>query len=98
MEKLSEEKERKSREDLVSRAASFERDAYNFRMENKIDQVFHAFDEAGKLYRYLKEHLKVAVCFASAATCWNIHTGCNIPRKRWKNARRFQRNKSNFKR
>lgn len=61
--------------ETLERAVSLEREAQRFRTERKIDEAFTAYDEAGRLYRAEGEHLKAALCFASAATCWNIHTG-----------------------
>ncbi len=57
-------------------AFAMEREAHRLRGEGKIDQAFQTFDQAAKLFKESNEHLKAAVCFASAATCWNIHIGC----------------------
>jgi hypothetical protein len=59
----------------LERAIALEREAHTLRSDHKIDEAFNAYDQAGSLYRDAGEHLKAAVCFASAATCWNIHTG-----------------------
>ncbi len=59
----------------IQSAFALEREAHRFRGEGKIDQAFQTFDQAAKLFQEAGEHLKAAVCFASAATCWNIHTG-----------------------
>lgn len=59
----------------IKQAIILEREAHRLRGEHKIDQAFQAFDEAAKLFQEANEHLKAAVCFSSAATCWNIHTG-----------------------
>ena len=59
----------------MGQASALEREAHRLRGEHKIDQAFHTFDQAAKLYQEAKEPLKAAVCFSSAATCWNIHTG-----------------------
>lgn len=59
----------------IQDAISLERTAQKLLEEKKIDEAFHAFDQAGFLYQRLAEHLKASLCFASAATCWNIHTG-----------------------
>jgi len=59
----------------LDQASALEREAHRFRGEHKIDQAFHTFDQAAKLYQEAREPLKAAVCFSSAATCWNIHTG-----------------------
>ena len=60
---------------LLQRAVSREREAHQFKSEGKIQEAFIAFDEAALLYGRSNEHLKAALCFASAASCWNIHTG-----------------------
>ena len=59
----------------IDRAIALEREAHRLRSENKIDQAFQTFDQAAKLFQEANEPLKAAVCFSSAATCWNIHTG-----------------------
>jgi hypothetical protein len=59
----------------IDQASALEREAHRLRSEHKIDQAFQTFDQAAKLYQAAKEPLKAAVCFSSAATCWNIHTG-----------------------
>lgn len=59
----------------IEQAFSLEREAYRLRGESKIDQAFQTFDQAAKLFQEANEPLKAAVCFSSAATCWNIHTG-----------------------
>jgi tetratricopeptide (TPR) repeat protein len=60
---------------LLEQALALEKEAYALRLEQRVDLAFEAYDKAASLYRKLEEHLKAAVCFASAATCWNIHTG-----------------------
>jgi tetratricopeptide (TPR) repeat protein len=59
----------------IEQAIALEREAHRLRGESKIDQAFQTFDRAAKLFREANEPLKAAVCFSSAATCWNIHTG-----------------------
>jgi len=59
----------------LGQASALEREAHRLRGEHKIDQAFQTFDQAAKLYQEAKEPLKAAVCYSSAATCWNIHTG-----------------------
>lgn len=59
----------------IPSAIALEREAHRLRGEGKIDQAFQTFDQAARLFQESGEHLKAAVCFASAATCWNIHTG-----------------------
>jgi hypothetical protein len=59
----------------VEQASALEREAHRLRGEGKIDQAFQTFDRAAKLFQEANEPLKAAVCFSSAATCWNIHTG-----------------------
>ena len=60
---------------ILEQAIALEREAYQFRAEQKIQQAFETYDKAATFYRDAGEHLKAALCFASAATCWNIHTG-----------------------
>ena len=59
----------------IEKAITLEREAHRLRGERKIDQAFQTFDQAAKLFQEANEPLKAAVCFSSAATCWNIHTG-----------------------
>ncbi len=59
----------------IEQAIALERDAHRLRGEGRIDQAFQSFDQAAKLFQEAHEPLKAAVCFSSAATCWNIHTG-----------------------
>jgi tetratricopeptide (TPR) repeat protein len=59
----------------IEQAIALEREAHRLRGESKIDQAFQAFDQAAKLFQEANEPLRSAVCFSSAATCWNIHTG-----------------------
>lgn len=59
----------------LGQASTLEREAHRLRGEHKIDQAFQTFDQAAKLYQEANEPLKAAVCYSSAATCWNIHTG-----------------------
>jgi tetratricopeptide (TPR) repeat protein len=59
----------------IEQACVLEREAHRLRAEGKIDQAFQTFDRAAKLFQEASEPLKAAVCFSSAATCWNIHTG-----------------------
>jgi tetratricopeptide (TPR) repeat protein len=59
----------------IQQANELEREAHRLRTAGKIDQAFQTFDRAAKLFQDAEEHLKAAVCYASAATCWNIHTG-----------------------
>ncbi|MBN1688263.1 MAG: hypothetical protein JW893_04110 [Candidatus Omnitrophica bacterium] len=68
------EKEDSSSE-LLDQAIRLEREAHHLKEEGKVDQAFYAFDRAGSNYRQIKEPFKAAICFASAASCWNIHTG-----------------------
>ncbi|MBI3312632.1 MAG: hypothetical protein HYZ83_00165 [Candidatus Omnitrophica bacterium] len=59
----------------LEHAIRLEREAGDLLFQKKIDEAFQAYDKAARLYQKLNEHLKSAFCFASAATCWNIHTG-----------------------
>ncbi len=61
--------------DKLHHAVKLEREAHEFRSQNKIDEAFHAFDKAARLFRAAGDSFKAAICFASAATCWNQHTG-----------------------
>ncbi|MCM8774784.1 MAG: hypothetical protein NC930_00270 [Candidatus Omnitrophica bacterium] len=63
------------RDPRTEEAIRLEREAQKLLNEKKIDDAFKIFDQAGNLYRGAGEHLKVALCFTSAATYWNIHTG-----------------------
>lgn len=59
----------------LKRASELEREAHELRFEGKNQQAFDKLDEAASLYQGAGEHFKAAVCYASAASCWNIHTG-----------------------
>lgn len=61
--------------DKLEEALALERKAHQLRGEKKIGEAFEAFDRAAVLYRNAGEHLKAALCFASAASAWNLHTG-----------------------
>jgi tetratricopeptide (TPR) repeat protein len=60
---------------VLEQATSLERRAHELRSKGKTEEAFVLFDEAASFYRTAGESLKAALCFASAATCWNIHTG-----------------------
>ncbi|MCB9800405.1 MAG: hypothetical protein H6757_06570 [Candidatus Omnitrophica bacterium] len=63
-------------QNIIHHALQLEREAYELlREQNKTQDAFEIYDRAAKLYQEAGEHLKAAMCFASAATCWNIHTG-----------------------
>lgn len=64
-----------ARKEKLHQAVKLEREAHEYRTQHKIDLAFHAFDKAGKLFREAGDSFKAAICFASAATCWNQHTG-----------------------
>lgn len=66
---------RTTRESGTEKAIRLEREAQRLIEEKKTDDAFHAFDEAAVLYDQTGEYLKSAFCYASAATCWNIHAG-----------------------
>lgn len=70
-----------SKDELVRRAVSLERDAQRLRQEKKIEEAFTAYDEAADCYDKAGESLKSSLCFASAATCWLIHAGWEPLRK-----------------
>lgn len=59
----------------IEQAFTAEREAHRLRGEGKIEQAFQTFDKAAKLFRDAGDPLKSAVCYSSAAACWNIHTG-----------------------
>ncbi len=65
----------KTKEQDLERATALEREAHQLRSEQKIQEAFNLFDEAASLYSHAGESLKAALCYASAATCWNIRTG-----------------------
>ena len=58
-----------------AKALELERQAYNLQSHGKIQEAFNAYDKAGNIFRDMGEHLKAAICYSAAATCWNIHTG-----------------------
>ncbi len=59
----------------LDRAVALEREAQQFHSKGEVEKAFASYDKAAKFYRDGEEHLKSAMCFAAAATCWNIHTG-----------------------
>ena len=61
--------------EIHERAMVLEREAHTLRAGEKPEEAFHAYDEAASLYKEAGEHLKAALCYASAASCWNIKTG-----------------------
>lgn len=65
----------RTREKTLEHATALEREAHQLHSEQKTQEAFNLFDEAASLYSQAGEHLKAALCYASAATCWNIRTG-----------------------
>lgn len=61
--------------EAIERAIALEREAQELRSSGNTEKAFNVFDEAASLYRQAGEHLKSALCYSSAATCWNIGTG-----------------------
>ncbi len=59
----------------LERARGLEREASVLREQNQIDKAFDLYDRAAEIYQEAGDDLQAALCFASAATCWNIHTG-----------------------
>lgn len=59
----------------LDKAVALEREAQQFHAKSEVEKAFQAYDKAAKIYRDEGEHLKSAVCFAAAATSWNIHIG-----------------------
>ena len=62
-------------ENFLERANLLEREAHELRSRIRNEEAFVKFDKAASLYSKASEYLKAALCFASAASCWNIHTG-----------------------
>lgn len=60
---------------ISDEALALERKAAELRTQQKNDEAFEAYDQLAGIYRRLGEHLRAAVCYASAATCWNIYSG-----------------------
>lgn len=61
--------------DELRRAIALERKAHQHQTEKKSDEAFKMFDEAAQIYKRLGDPLKASVCYAQAATCWNMHAG-----------------------
>ncbi len=59
----------------LNSAIELERLAHGFREEGDIQKAFRYFDQAANIYLNEKEFKMASFCFASAATCWNLHTG-----------------------
>ncbi|MCA9396241.1 MAG: two pore domain potassium channel family protein [Candidatus Omnitrophica bacterium] len=57
------------------RAISLERLAQDYHDAGEPQKQFTAYDDAARLYQKMGDHLKAAMCFAAAATSWDIHTG-----------------------
>jgi len=60
---------------VLEQARNLEREASRLREQNQIDKAFELYDRAAEIYQEAGDDLQAALCFASAATCWNIHTG-----------------------
>ena len=67
--------EASERVSLLEQAVALEREAHQLRSQQKIQEAFNTYDRAAILYSNSGEHSKAALCYASAASCWNIHTG-----------------------
>ncbi|MCX5705515.1 MAG: ion channel [Candidatus Omnitrophica bacterium] len=52
-----------------------EKKAYDFLVESKYEDAFHAFREAGDLYSAAGSHKESSLCFSSAASCWALRQG-----------------------
>ncbi len=59
----------------MNHAVGLEREAAQFLMDQQIPKAFEAYKRAGLAYQEAGAHDKAAVCYASAATCWNVHSG-----------------------
>lgn len=60
---------------MLEKAHALQREANGFRTGGRVEEAYHAFFQAGELYARHREALNASLCFAQAATCWNIHTG-----------------------
>ncbi|MFH1046316.1 MAG: ion channel [Candidatus Omnitrophota bacterium] len=56
---------------------TLEQEAYEFLGQQKFYDAFVLYQEAAKIYREQNKHKQAALCFASAATCWNKKSGEN---------------------
>lgn len=59
----------------MEKAVALEREAQHAHAKGEVEKAFTAYDKAAKIFRDGDEPMKAAVCFAAAATCWNIHVG-----------------------
>jgi hypothetical protein len=54
---------------------SSEKEAYNLLVEGKYEDAFHAFREAGDLFKDEGNHKQSSLCYSSAASCWALRQG-----------------------
>jgi len=59
-------------------AASIEKEAYVFLAEDKLEEAFKLFKQAAEIYKAEGNHKQAALCFTSAASCWNKKSGEKI--------------------
>ena len=59
----------------MTRAVALEREATQLLIEQQTQKAFEAYKRAGQAYEEALEFDKASVCYASAATCWNVLTG-----------------------
>jgi tetratricopeptide (TPR) repeat protein len=49
-----------------------EKDAHDLMAEEKFDEAYRLFRQAGNIYKKQGNHQAAALCFASAASCWAL--------------------------
>lgn len=59
----------------LKEAQELENKARQLLDKNQPEEAFKDFDEAASLYKRAGDHYNSAQCYASAGTCWNIHSG-----------------------
>jgi tetratricopeptide (TPR) repeat protein len=52
-----------------------EKEAYELLVQGKYEEAFHAFREAGDLFRDQSNHKQSSLCYSSAASCWALRQG-----------------------
>ncbi len=64
-----------TRHHLIDEAVKLEREAHQFTQDKQIDRAFETYKRAAHIFEKAGEHYKSAVCYAAAATCWNVRVG-----------------------
>ncbi len=52
-----------------------EKEAYDFLVQGRYEDAFHAFRVAADIYREEGNHKQSSLCYSSAASCWSLRQG-----------------------